>query len=399
MTVAIFAIFSVYSIPTKKIADSITCSASTFEEEGLYPVSFGNKYSTLSFLGRDQYTDCLMLNLAVSSDSDNAFRDAVLNPCYKGGYNIEEWPDNLRKLSNNVIIPDINYDWYWHGYLVVLKPLLLVFDYNKIRWFNCMLMAFLFGVVLVLIKKNIGNIMAVLTLAMVLLMHGEVIPYTMQYASVFFIALLGLAVLFIFKDYFSNNNNDLLAFFVIGALSVFFDFLTTPIVTLGIPIIYWLMLDKSEKKIQKVILISLMWGLGYAMLWISKWGLCALTFDSSVLENAALHADKWSGNDPSNGRIYMTIGVIKKYLMLLWSMNWVWGCVIAIFVMVLFPKVKGWWRDNAWLLLVAAMPFVWSFVLVNHNYVHFGFAWRNIIVCLLALSMWIYKSIDWKKIR
>lgn len=398
MSIFLIGIFAVTYMPRSVIANNVMDSAETLKQEGLYPVSIGNKYSSLSFLIRDQYTDCLMLNLAVSGDSDNAFRDAILNPCYKGQYAIDEWPNNLRKLANNEITPDTNYDWYWHGYLVVLKPLLLIFNYNQIRWFNCALMAFLFCWALLLIKKHLGKIASLLFLSVAFVMHGETIPYTMQYASVFFVALIALIVLLSNKSFFARDNNDCLAFFVIGAVTVFLDFLTTPIVTLGIPAIFWLMVDGSDRKVRKLILLSLMWGSGYALLWVSKWGLCALTFDPSVLENAASHADKWSGNDPTKGRIFMTTGVIKKYLALLWSMNWIWGVIVAFFSMSILPKVVGWWKNNAWLLLVAAMPFVWSLVLVNHNYEHFGFTWRNIIVCLLAMSMWIYKSIDWKKI-
>lgn len=395
----ILGLFGVCNIPSTSFSMHIKDSAFTLEKEGLYPVSFGNKYSSLSFLGRDQYTDCLMLNLAVSNNGKSAIEDAILNPCYKGGYNLEEWPDNLGRLADGEIKPDTNYDWYWHGYLVVLKPLLLVFNYNQIRWFNCVLMAILFCWVLLLLKKHLGNVAPLLFVGIVFIMHGETIPYTMQYASVFFIALIALIVLLSFKTFFARNNNDLLAFFAIGAVTVYVDFLTTPIVTLGIPVLFWLLANESDKKVRKLISLSLMWGLGYALLWVSKWCLCAITFDPTVLENAASHADKWSGNDPENGRLFMTIGVIKRYLALIWSMNWGWGIISAIFAMCILPKVEKWWRKNAWMLLVALMPFVWSFILVNHNYEHFGFTWRNIAVCLLASSFWLYKCIDWKKLK
>lgn len=395
----IISIIGITCIPLNAIKGNVVLSGNILKQEGLYPVSFGNNYSSLSFLGRDQYTDCLMLNLAVSSNGNSAIEDAILNPCYKGGYNLDEWPDNLRKLSNGEIKPDTNYDWYWHGYLVILKPLLVLFNYNQIRWFNCALMAILFCWVLLLIKKHLGKVSSLLFMGIVFIMHGETIPYTMQYASVFFVTLIALIILLSYKAFFTRNNNDLLAFFTIGAVTVYVDFLTTPIVTLGIPVLFWLLAEGSDNKVRKLIILSLMWGLGYALLWMTKWGLCALTFDPSVLENAASHADKWSGNDPTNGRLFMTIGVIKKYLALLWSMNWAWGVISAIFAMCILPKVEKWWSKNAWLLLVACMPFAWSFVLVNHNYEHFGFTWRNIVVCLLALSFWLYKSIDWKNLK
>ena len=68
-------------IPKSLIKDNIIESYQTIKSEGLYPTSFANKYGWITFLMRDQYTDCLMLNLAVSGNPDTPFESAVLR-CY-----------------------------------------------------------------------------------------------------------------------------------------------------------------------------------------------------------------------------------------------------------------------------------------------------------------------------
>lgn len=391
------SLFIINNISIASIKNNIEESVNTLNAEGLYPVSFGNKYSSLTFLIRDQYTDCLMLNEAASGDSHHALKSAILSPCLKSGRGVDMMPDDLKQVAERTMSSNVNYDWYWHGYLVILKPLLLVFGYAGIRVFNCVLMLALVSLSLFLIRKRLGNAIAIITAGILLAIHYEVVPYTMQYFSVFFVAFLSVSVLLAFPSFFGKDKNDYYFFFIIGGVTVFVDFLTTPIVTLGIPVLYWLLLDGSKDKIRKLILLSIMWGLGYASLWMTKWGICAISFDPSVLQNAASHADKWSGNDENIGRLGMTIGVVKKYIALVFSMNWIWGMISGIGILLLCNKKSNWFKKNGWMLIVSLMPFVWSAVLVNHNFEHFSFTWRMICISLLAMSVFVYKSVEFKK--
>lgn len=385
-------------IPHTAIAEHVKSSADILEKEGLYPVSFGNKYSSLSFLGRDQYTDCLMLNLAIAQDASVPLESAITSPCLKGTYDLDQMPSNLRRLADGSVLPDTNYDWYWHGYLVILKPLLVFFDYGQIRWINCVLMLLLVVWTLVLVARKIGRAEMLLLLAALLMMHYETVPYTMQFASVFFVTFLAIIILLSFPKWFFRSGHDYMAFFSIGAVTVFVDFLTAPVVSLGLPLLIWLLYKNPPDKARQVILFSVAWGLGYALLWMSKWAICAVSFDPLVLQHAAEHADKWGGNDAEAGRLAMTVGVFKKYLALLWSMNWLWCLCVAAVLLWIKSGIQQ-MRNNLWLLLVAVIPFVWSLVLVNHNFVHFGFTWRLIVVTLYAMALLTYRSVSNGSIR
>lgn len=60
----------------------------------------------------------------------------------------------------------------------------------------------------------------------------------------------------------------------IEAATSFFDFLTFPIVSLGIPLV--IVIDeladrKFVDKIRSVIILSISWGMGYAEFWALKW--------------------------------------------------------------------------------------------------------------------------------
>ncbi|MGC3599058.1 hypothetical protein ACPTJ4_15585, partial [Enterococcus faecium] len=69
-------------------------------------------------------------------------------------------------------------------------------------------------------------------------------------------------------------------FFVIGSLSNFFYFLTTPVISWGIPviIIYYVtkkyLMDKRSslsKHVGSFVFTGIFWGLGYALTWVAKW--------------------------------------------------------------------------------------------------------------------------------
>lgn len=394
--------FFAYLIPVSAIRDNLISSSYTLEQENLYPVSFGNKYSTQTFFVRDQYSDCIMLNIAASGEKMSAAEAAITAKRIQRDYGGDDMPRYIREVLNGGK-PDQWYDWYWHGYMVFLRPLLTVFDYSQIRWFNSSLFLLLLLWSVLLIARRINRTSAILFVAVLMLMHFEVMPYTLMYASIGFGTLLSIIVLLSFPTIFATNKNDLLAFFVIGAWTVFVDLLSTPVLTLGIPLTIWLLWkERNTENIEKtlfkqVIVLSIMWILGYSLLWVSKWGLCAITYDPDVLENAMSHAYKWSGNNPESGRLFMSIGVIKKYIALIWSFNWIWIIVAYALILCWKKKVEGFLMKNLWLLLIACIPIVWSLVLVNHTFVHFGFAWRQIGVALMAMCFWLYKSIEWKK--
>lgn len=81
----------------------------------------------------DNFTDAIMLNNAVFEGTGSVVDDAMNNP-YVNVDGLEQTRSLVKYVSDdsaNKII--INYPRYWHGYLVWLKPLLLVMNYADIR--------------------------------------------------------------------------------------------------------------------------------------------------------------------------------------------------------------------------------------------------------------------------
>ncbi len=46
-------------------------------------------------------------------------------------------------------------------------------------------------------------------------------------------------------------------------------------------------------------------------------------------------------------------------------------------------------RRHSWLLVIAAMPFVWTFVLLEHTWHHLHFTWRTFVVFAIGLLLYL----------
>lgn len=64
-----------------------------------------------------------------------------------------------------------------------------------------------------------------------------------------------------------------MAFLIIGMLTSFFDFLTYPLFTLGMPLILISVLGtfSSVQKLCDIVKNSIFWGIGYGGMWCGKW--------------------------------------------------------------------------------------------------------------------------------
>lgn len=127
-------------------------SADVFVPEDVYPLENEYRQSQL-----DNYTDALMIGEAAFA-SDRPFENALMsshlayddmNPYFSY---VKVWTDHTD--ADPQLIFEKEYPRYWHGFLVLLKPLLLVFNYKQIRLINLVLLCALFLAVLTLMKRH-----------------------------------------------------------------------------------------------------------------------------------------------------------------------------------------------------------------------------------------------------
>ena len=137
----------VHLLPLKPMQDHVYWSLPMIEKEFEDEVIVEGYRSTLT----GNFTDCLMLEHAVYQAEGHSLLEQVLHMYRAESYESEGgwWPGHSLKdyLENTPQPREVQYARYWHGYLVILKPLLLLTSFNTIRLLNSALQLLLAGCV------------------------------------------------------------------------------------------------------------------------------------------------------------------------------------------------------------------------------------------------------------
>jgi hypothetical protein len=380
-------------IPSNKISKNVIESTEVLKKEGLYPNLLNFKLYQL-----DNFTDALMLNIAVSVDSDNPVNSAMMNYWYN--LNSSELAYETERVANNDVegLTKKSYGRYWQGYLVYLRPLLCVFNYSQIRILYYVLLSSLLAVCLFLIKQRIGLLPMIFFLLTMVIINFPIIPLSMQFSTVFYIAFISIIIILIKKHKISNTYYSL--FFIIGGCTSFLDLLSTPLITLGLPLtILLLIIDEKNSKLKTAIVAPLIWVSGYGAIWASKWligGLVGQNILDDVMRAAAMRtSNHWKDME-------MTIPNIMKFIydvLVQYSLLWPFIFMVLVFVLfIIFTIKRGVVKENLYLLPIVFMVPVWYLVLRNHSIQHGWMTWRAMAVTLFSSLLFLSNVLDLKKL-
>lgn len=134
----LIAIIISYALPNNNVKDNINKSIKILELEGTYKTLIAEyKGTTL-----DNFTDALILSELYYDDNNNSIIEKAIRNYgnYNDGNPLQSLINEVNGLENEITS---SYERYWHGNLIVLKPLFMIFDYNSIRILNIVLQSFL----------------------------------------------------------------------------------------------------------------------------------------------------------------------------------------------------------------------------------------------------------------
>lgn len=371
----------VYCIPDSWIRENVEQSLAVMRDEGERPMYAFYRHSAIV----DNHTDMVMYEGLIP--------------------NREEYDPIQASVSVN------QYPRYWHGYQVVLRPLTILFQVQELRYLGMMLFYLLFfwSAWLVAQKtKPVNGMLYVLTIASSYLVA---VTTCFQYLTTFYVLFLSLILLLTRYDK-DRPIHVMLFLFGVGMVENFFDFLTYPIVTLGIPLILllWLRVRDEQADFKEnfwyMTKASVSWGLGYALTWIAKWaiavavlGIDAFWQTMSVvqfrLEGSEEEPLDRIGTLRRNLKAWMNVqdeGVIT------WS-KVAFLIVLIAMILILWKKLKDRRTIGACvpMLFVAAYPYIWYLVMSNHSQIHFWYTYRAQLVTLFGALMFIVSILREKK--
>ena len=282
------------------------------------------------------------------------------------------------------------YDRYWQGQNAVLRPLLLLLDYKDILRLNMLVqLSLMLWVAYLLPRRRLGYL-----LLPFVILFGALTPAAtelcLQYTPCFLIMAAGCVFLLYRPD--AVQKHAWLFFLSLGMATSYFDFLTYPLVTLGVPLVLYLFLQDAPWKqlLFQIFCACLWWGIGYVGFWAEKWLLGSLVLHENLFTEA------WASillraSHETLGQTITYAATLKNnfrpYALRTWALLWALLAVGSV-LLALRRRVLTVRRVTALapLVLVACMPFVWYYFTQNHSYIHFGFTHRELAITFFSLS-------------
>ncbi len=300
------------------------------------------------------------------------------------------------------------YPRYWHGYLTFLKPLMIFLSYSQIRYLYMILYIVLFTAIVIMLSKRI-NVKASYTWTISLVMvYFIILPFSLQYSSVFF--LMFVAMLWLDKIYQGYNWKKMGIFFlVIGMITSYVDFLTAPLITLGMPLVYLILLQQKEygehsykKNMCSVFANSLLWGIGYLGNWAAKWVLASIVLGRNIITDGLSQGiSRVGGVEDQTSKLgaiaYNLFAIIPPEIEgkdLKWFV--LWGTIALVVLGAVFWKrhaQSSVIKSQIPLLIVAVYPYIWYVIMSNHSQIHYIFTYRMQMITVWAGLMLYIQSI------
>ena len=415
-----FAIMTLTSlIPSGMLENNVRESSETLVQEG-EKVTFDLKYKEENIF---TFTDALMINTAYSIDNNHPIESFILaRKNYIPGQTTEFYPDGQYNLGANEnyiskengdlyqtkelyglmhgdnIQDSYEYARYWHGYLSILRPLLLLFNYSGIRIVLAIITLISIVALITLLCKKISITSGVIYGIGLLAISIFIVTKSINEILIFIVAFISSIILLLKKN---PEKNIGIFFFVVGSVSNFIDLLTAPLVTLGITAItYFLLVQKNESKvnIKRYILdflkICISWALGYGSTWLSKWVITEIFFGRPIISQAIEQAVFRSNGPQINGMNIFSLSNVfirnMEYLSSPVAITILIIAVIYIIVMMIINRNKKIdFKENLKkclpYILIFFLPVIWYMVLKQHSYTHVNFTYRILVISIISL--------------
>lgn len=376
----------VYALPQDRIRQHVAQSKEIFEEEGSYPRLISWRISSQL----DNFTDALMLLMAGYEGEGPFYQDAFRNtfPAIEGNTPTQTLIRIYTDEDTEYIVN--NYNRYWHGYLLYLKPLLCFFSYRGIRLLWGILQVSLTSIVLILFIRRRMVTEIVPFLAVYLFLDPAAMSLSLQHGIIFLLVVIQFLVILLFEEtYAAREDIWLYHFFITGCLTSFFDFLTYPLVTFGITgaFIIYKYAKAGKDGFISFIKIFFTWGCGYVLFWAGKWVGGSIILKSNIIRDAA-SAMRFRSGYQTVDQSFSYLGVLFRNL----GARWIFLGILslAFFICVWIGKTKRTDVQNKarLLILFALLPFVWYLVVANHSYEHFWFTFRELAVTVYVLVLY-----------
>lgn len=382
---------AVCMLPSAPMDRNLQKSAAVFAEEGIYPSLFPWCTSQL-----DSTTDALILLISACDSGEHPVIQAM-----RGTRNtlsvVEAASDELAVHYGDGIPFDGSepYYQYWHGYQLIIRPLLSLISYPAIRVLNGIVQTGLLAILCLLMKKAGLGRYILPYLAAVAMMMPLALAMSLQFSSCYYTLTISSILLLRKRD--SLDKTDGILFLYTGIATAYFDFLTYPVATLGIPAVFYFCLRKNtdlRDTFCRGVKICFTWAVGYVGMWAGKWLIGSLILGQNILALAAGKlAERSSAGEVETGLLQNIRAALSANIRsFLHTPATLVILLLAAFLLFLLVKhLRS--RDLTWVqtgkiffpfVILALIPIAWYVVTAQHAVIHHWFTHKALAVSVFA---------------
>lgn len=384
----------VYALPNERAVENIRDALPLYEQEGNYPSWALGEHSKL-----DNFTDAIML-LEIIHPTDGLIKSAMLNPRFVLP-NEEKPVETLIKVlrGDTEGLSETVYPRYWHGYLLVLKPLLLTMKANHLRMLLAYVVFILFVVALLACQKILGTPRALALAATVMILNPVSLSMSFQFAPIYIITMTAIIIMLKKNRRLFDDELYIYFFALTGILIAFFDFLTYPIFSVGMMLIFWYVLnlrgllkEKLSNVLKMMSELLIAWGTGYFGMWSGKWIISQLLTGYDTVSSAFVQVASYTriGDNLVNaGWQITTLGAIQRNIAVLGHgpiRIFLFAAIIFLLYVLISRRNILTPRKVLPYLFPATLPFIWYAVASGHSHIHAFFVYRGLASTIFALS-------------
>ena len=393
VAVGLALMVAVASLPQQQIKNNLVSSAQYERTSG--------DCAHVTFLQKVHYTESIMAMLACTMDEESPFTSALESRTHTLTRFMEKPIDDFRHfmLNGETEMKAADYNRYWHGYLVPLRPLLYFFDLPTIRHYSLYAFSILATVVLMMIQRQFGT--SIFLIFLIGLLHAGwfgALPYSLDQNKVYYIIFISSIILLASNTLYQSRKWLPVFFLCIGACTSFLDFLTAPVLTLATPLLLVFLKRGTTPIMQQfltIILCSSAWCLGYAGMWAAKWVLCALFTNCEVFDIV-----KGSLKERSIGVVEFDFAKFCRCMLYpipdhgyTWWVGVSTALVLALggHLAFLFLRYRQAALNNIGYFVVMLFPVIWFFATRQHTLIHLVFTYRIMEGVILGYGIFAIK--------
>lgn len=208
--------------------------------------------------------------------------------------------------------------------------------------------------------------------------------------SVCFYIYMGTAALLLMSK--KALKKYLYVFLIAGICTAYFDFLTWPLVTLGIPLTIYICLKRNDSikgNIQSILGSSVAWGFGYAGMWGMKWLIGSVILRENLVYDAIQEVALRNSNKGITGKTITWMEVLISNLEVILKKPFIiLFLTVLVFLAILVVKRRNYVRVKGMIpfAVIMSYPLFWYTFTMNHSYEHFWMTWR---ICLITIFAFI----------